>query len=74
MNPQEPKKQNDNKFLIFMGIGFQMIATIGISGWIGRLIDDHYTNQQPIATLAMLLIGTLGSLWQLIRQVTKLNE
>lgn len=74
MNQPQPNKQNDNKFLLFMGIGFQMMATIGILGWVGQWIDHYYNNSQPIATLVFLLLGTLGSLWQLIRQVTRLNE
>jgi len=57
-----------------MGIGFQMIATIGISAWVGNWLDGYYKNSQPIATLAFLLVGTMGSLWQIIRQITNTNE
>ena len=57
-----------------MGIGFQMIATIGISAWIGNWLDSYYKNSQPIATLAFLLVGTMGSLWQIIRQVSNIKE
>jgi len=74
MEEQTPKPKNDNKFLIFMGIGFQMIAIIAVSAWLGQLIDHHYKNPKPYVTLALLLFGTVGSIWQLIKQVTHLNE
>jgi len=57
-----------------MGIGFQMIAIIAVSAWLGQLIDHHYNNPKPYVTLALLLFGTVGSIWQLIKQVTHLNE
>lgn len=67
----QPNNPNKNKFLSFMGFGFQMIATIAVFGWIGNYLDTYLKNSKPFLTLVFLLLGTMGSLWQLIKQVTK---
>ncbi len=68
-NPQENKRQPYNSFLKYSGIAVQMGATIGLCAWFGHWLDGHFQNSKPLLTLTFLLLGTIASIFTLIRQL-----
>jgi len=46
-----------------------MAATIGIFTYAGYWLDGHFDNQKPIITLILMLLGTMISIYTLVRQL-----
>lgn len=53
----EQKKQPVNTYLKYSGLAFQLLATIGIFGWLGYKLDQYLSLKFPAF---MLLFGFLG--------------
>ncbi|WP_375416255.1 AtpZ/AtpI family protein [uncultured Hymenobacter sp.] len=58
-------------FAKYSGIAFQMLATIGLSAWLGTWLDGHYHTRNPWFTISLMLLGLLAALYQVIRSLTK---
>ncbi|MEH6306118.1 AtpZ/AtpI family protein [Olivibacter sp. CPCC 100613] len=71
----EPKKdQSDFRkegkaYVYYTGLGFQMIATIGVFAFIGYKIDIAKTGEVGIYTGLLSLLGVCISLYYTIRSV-----
>ena len=67
--PDNGNNNGSNNYLKFTGMGFQMIAIIGVFTYAGYKIDEnaHHTVKWVTATLA--LIGVFISLYLVIRAV-----
>mgnify|MGYP001033774210 FL=1 len=51
-----------------------MGATIFLFTWLGVYLDDYFKNKTPWLTIVLSLIGVIGSLVLVIREVLKLNQ
>jgi hypothetical protein len=58
-----------NNYLKFTGMGFQMIAIIGLFAYGGFKIDEAGHHQTKWATAALSLIGVFISLYIVVRSV-----
>lgn len=66
-----PKKNNPlAKYAYFSGIGFQMIAIIGLFTYAGYRIDQSSESSTPLWTAIFALIGVCLSIYVVIRMVT----
>lgn len=65
----ENKKQNPSNFIKYSGIGMQMLGTICIMGWIGNWLDGYFSFSKQYMTILFLLLGTMGSIFSLIKQL-----
>lgn len=73
-DPEKEKsdvKRQTNAYLYYTGLGFQMIATIGIFAFIGYKLDISKGKEPSLYTAIFSLIGVLVSLVGTIRSVTK---
>ena len=57
------------KYLKFSGMGFQMIATIGLFTYVGYKIDESANHAAKWVTALLSLIGVFISLYIVIRSV-----
>ena len=77
INKEDRKKFNlpDNKgvsrFLYFSGMGFQMIAIIGVFAYIGYKIDESKGSEKPIFTAVFSLLGVGLSLYSVIKSIVR---
>jgi len=55
-------------------MGIQMGATIFLFTWLGVYLDDYFKNKTPWLTIVLSLIGVIGSLVLVIREVSRLNQ
>lgn len=69
-----PKKGQLNKYLQLTGIAFQMGATIYLAAYFGKKLDSYYQNEKKIFTLLLVLLGLAVSIWNLLRQLKKINQ
>lgn len=73
MKKQSPGWKS-NIYIRFSSIGIQMGATIFLFTWLGVYLDDYFKNKTPWLTIILSLLGVIGSLVLVIREVTKLNQ
>tara|TARA_B100002052_G_scaffold234920_1_gene218131 strand:+ start:28541 stop:28738 length:198 start_codon:yes stop_codon:yes gene_type:complete len=57
-------KEHKNNWLAFSSIGFQLVASLLMFGWIGNLID-YYFLSSPNGLVIGLIFGGLVSLYQI---------
>ena len=72
--PSESPRPNSDRLAAiakYSGIAFQMLATIGLSAWLGVFLDRRLALKYPWFTVSLLLLGVLLALWQVIRGLTK---
>lgn len=70
-NGFEDEKRAARNYVRYTGIGFQMIAVIGLFTFIGYKIDQSRDSSQPLFTAVLSLIGVCIALYQVIRSLKK---
>lgn len=68
-DPLLPEGKGLSKFMYFSGMGFQMIAIIGVFAFIGYKIDESKGSAKPIFTAIFGVIGVCLSLYSVIKSV-----
>ena len=80
MKPQKQDKDKEdlergkralNSYAYYTGVGFQMLAVIGVFAFIGHKIDESRGSKTPLFTAFLSLAGVLISLYLVIRSVKK---
>ena len=64
------RKESINKYLYYTGLGFQMLASIGIFTWLGVYLDGKNGEDSIIYTAILSLLGVAISIYVVIRSVT----
>ena len=73
-NQIQKKKERLNNYARFSGVGFQMLATIGVGVWGGIKLDNIYPNNYQVFTVICSLISIGVALYLVIKQVTKFSN
>ncbi len=73
-NQIQKKKERLNNYSRFSGVGFQMLATIGVGVWGGVKLDNIYPNNYQVFTVICALISIGVALYLVIKQVTKFSN
>ncbi|MXO03219.1 AtpZ/AtpI family protein [Flavobacterium sp. HBTb2-11-1] len=72
---KEPNNNNRrNKWLAFINIPFQMGIIIFIFSYFGTWLDKKYSNGGSLWTIVLSLFSVFLALYNVIRQVKKLNK
>lgn len=74
--PQIPSDQKEdgrepNAYLKYSSLGLQLLAAIGIFGWLGHKLDNYLVFQFPVF---MLLFGFLGFAGMMIQVYRSINQ
>lgn len=64
-------KKDTNNYLKYSGLGLQMLATIGVAGWLGYKVDQYFELKFPAFMIGLGLIGFIGTMIQLYRSINK---
>lgn len=71
-------KENDTnerkKWAAWIGVPFQMAATIFAGYWAGSWLDEKYAVDRQWWTIGLTLFAVLISLYQLIKQIQSLDK
>ena len=70
-SPTKKKKKQLDNYLRFSGLGFQMLAIIGLATWLGNYIDSKQSRGFPLFTVVLSLIGVFASLYLVLKEVNK---
>jgi hypothetical protein len=62
-----------NKFMQYSSLGFQMIAFMGIFGYLGYRGDAYFEFKTPYLLMTGLLFGVIGSMVYIIRTLNRSN-
>ncbi len=71
MDEPKNKKSQLNNYAKYSGLGFQMMATLGIAVWGGIKLDKWLDLKFPAFTVALSCIALIGSLVIFIRSLPK---
>ena len=75
MDNKTPNKNNFNKWLVFMGIPFQMGIVIFVFTYFGAWLDEKYSaGSSTLYTIIFSLLSVFISLYNVIRQVKNINK
>ena len=71
---QNPKKQNNNKWLALINIPIQMGAIIFLFSYFGNWLDEKYPNQHHIYVKILTLVGVAIAFYNINRQLKEINK
>lgn len=61
-SPKQKPKGNDNAYLKYSGMAFQMAASILLCAFLGQWLDGYFETGQ-ILTIVLTLFGVFGGLY-----------
>jgi F0F1-type ATP synthase assembly protein I len=70
-SPPNKKQRPYNSYLRYGGLAFQLLATIGLSGWLGYLIDQWLDLRYPVFMIVFVLSGFGGSMYKVYRSLNR---
>tara|TARA_B100001540_G_scaffold179581_1_gene158395 strand:+ start:722 stop:916 length:195 start_codon:yes stop_codon:yes gene_type:complete len=62
---------SNQNWIKYSNLGFQIIATLSLFGWIGYLIDSRYPDSSPYFLVGFLFIGVAVALYHLWTSIYK---
>ncbi len=68
------KRKQRNALAHYSGLGFQMIAIIGLGTWVGTRLDANNNREFPLFTLIGSLLSVFIALYLVLRDVIKNNS
>ncbi|SEK18264.1 AtpZ/AtpI family protein [Parapedobacter koreensis] len=72
MKKNRPLPDNElSKYAYFTGVGFQMLAIIGIFTYVGYRIDESRNTENSLWTALFALAGVCISIYTVIRALTR---
>ena len=69
--PIRKKSKQVNSYIKYSGLGFQLLVTIAIAGWLGYLLDRYLSLKLPVFMLICILVGFAGSVYSIYRSINK---
>ena len=66
-NPINPPNKGISDFGKYSGIGFQMVAIILITTWVGIELDKLTASDFPLFTLILSLLGVFAAIYTAIK-------
>jgi F0F1-type ATP synthase assembly protein I len=71
--PSQPNKKLSqyNGYLKYSGLAVQLLASIGIFGWIGYKIDQWLGLKYPVFMLVLGFLGFGGMMYSVYRSLNK---
>ncbi|MFK7787709.1 MAG: AtpZ/AtpI family protein [Crocinitomicaceae bacterium] len=72
----EQKKQpaSRSRLARLSGMGIQMAGTIFVFAMLGRWLDEKYPSNKKWWTISLVLFATVMSMYNILRQVNKMNQ
>jgi 4-amino-4-deoxy-L-arabinose transferase-like glycosyltransferase len=68
---KENNENGWNSYVKYSAMGFQMLATIAVFAYLGYWIDGKREADDSLFTALLALLGTVASLYQVIRSLGK---
>lgn len=75
-SPEDEKKFQKNglrQYGVYSAIVFQMLATMGLSFWGGKKINDYFEFESNLLTVGIGFLGMALSFYNLLQQLKKVQ-
>lgn len=73
--PSHNKKlKTYNSYLKYSSLAFQLLAAIGVFGWLGHKLDQYLNIAFPAFMLLFGLVAFAGMMYQVYRSINKDNS
>lgn len=72
-DPSTRKSKPSNNYLKYSSLAFQMLAAIGVAGWLGYLLDTRLELKFPAFMLLFGFMAFGGMMYQIYRSVNQDN-
>ncbi|RAW03347.1 AtpZ/AtpI family protein [Pseudochryseolinea flava] len=69
-----PKPRQSNAYLKYSGLAFQLLAAIGVLGWLGYLLDAYLGLKFPAFMLLFGFGAFGGMMYQIYRSINRDNS
>ncbi len=69
MEKPTSKKSTASSYGLYSSIAFQLVITVVVGTWIGRLLDDYFHNSAPIITVLFAILSTIAGLYLFFKRV-----
>lgn len=69
--PSPDQDYQNNGFLKYTGLGFQMIATILLGVWLGTTLDNYFEMKTPIFTASLSLFAVVAAIYLGVKDFIK---
>jgi len=63
-----------NKFIVLTGVGIQMMVTIFLGAYFGKMLDEKYPAEKKWFTIGLTLFAVFASLYLVVQQLKSLNN
>ncbi|WP_432803726.1 AtpZ/AtpI family protein [Chitinophaga horti] len=68
---QKSRKKPSNAYLRYIGLGFQLIALIGLALFVGYKIDQWANMRFPLFMIVLSLLAIALLLWRIVKDTSK---
>jgi predicted tellurium resistance membrane protein TerC len=69
-----PKKNNNTKWLALINIPIQMGVIIFLFSYLGNWLDDNHPSTKVYYVKILVMVGVFLALYNVIRQVNEINK
>jgi uncharacterized membrane protein YfcA len=66
--------KNGNKFLVLTSVGIQMMVTIFLGAYFGKMLDEKYPADKKWFTMGLTILAVFISLYLVVQQLKSLNR
>lgn len=70
-NGKEPKSKKASSSLRYLDVGWRMLGIVLAGALGGWLLDRQFPSLKPWGTLSLSVLGVVGSMYMIIREVSK---
>ncbi len=70
-SPHNKKSSQYSSYLKYSGLAVQLLAAIGICGWIGYKIDHWLDLKLPVFMMILGLVGFGGTMYQVYKSLNR---
>jgi F0F1-type ATP synthase assembly protein I len=70
----KPSNASPNNYLKYSGLAFQLLAAIGVAGWLGYLLDGYLNLKFPGFMLLFGFLAFGGMMYQIYRSINQENS
>ena len=70
-DPKPEKKDNLKSYMKYSGLAFQMIGALVLAAWGGQKLDEYMGNKNPWATIILMVVAVVASVYLVIVSVIK---
>ena len=68
-SPNKKPSRQSNAYLKYSGLAFQLLAAIGVCGWLGFKLDNYLEIKFPVFLLLFGFLAFGGMMYQIYRSI-----